>query len=138
MDEITEELIPSYEFQRNHIAHLLGVYEKHNLKSFSYLLLVFQDLYSKYIKLKIIQVDLSLTEREVDDERMLTLLRDAFIAFQKVGNKQIQLSDKFELDMSEKDKKDYIRVVNFMVKSKSLPLELSEFGQKSRGHYQWG
>jgi len=113
--EITDELIQSYEFQRDHIAHLLDVYERHNLKSLSYLLFVFQTLYSQFIKLKVVEPDLSLTEREVEDEKMMSLIGKVFTAFSKFGVKHVQLSDNFDLDLSDEEKKDYIRVVNFMV-----------------------
>lgn len=126
INEITDEIISSYESQSKHIAHLLSVYERHNLKSISYLLFIFQELYARFLKLNIVDADLTVLDREVNDDKMLKLQEKVFIAFSKVGIKQVQLSDNFDLDLSENDKKDYIRVMNFLMNGIANKDTLSE------------
>lgn len=116
---ITEEILSGYEIQKEHIASLLAVYERHNSKSIAYLLYLCDHLSDRVQSLPVLNTTTSEIANPSDTPEVLRVMEKVYKELQNTGGNVIRLSSDFNLPLEYWEKETFISLTNFMLNTQA-------------------
>ncbi|MEO8173255.1 MAG: hypothetical protein ABI581_09240 [Sediminibacterium sp.] len=102
VESISDDMLQSYDIQRQYIASLLHVYEKYQLKTVAYQEFILRRLISEIEKLPISIFNIDFINGNLSFEEQTELLMNTWEKILQSGYKQIRISNKFAIEASAK------------------------------------
>lgn len=115
---INEAIFADYETQKEHVADLFAVYERHNPRSIAYLLAFLDQLTGQLEALPVVNTDTSIVDLP-DSEEVLRIFEKAYAEIQETEGNELRLSGDFQLSLNNLEKDVFISATNFVLNSQA-------------------
>ena len=112
IDQITSSLLQDYNSQKDYVAELLDVYEKHNIKCVAYLMYVLDKLYLRFDTLHVLLYDDSYIKNNHDFDEHDKIFDAIFLQSPVEKKAVLRFSDDITVTLPEDQAQSFVWMVN--------------------------